>query len=94
MFITTLAIAHVRRNNEIAHARQLTLFSALHQCARDRDMAVPVFPDKAKVLKLAEVIQARLAHAQQLKMSGTQAINMQVGTELRSPALILYLPHV
>jgi hypothetical protein len=40
-------------------------------------MAVPVFPDKAKVLKLAEVIQARLAHAQQLKMSGTQAINMQ-----------------
>ena len=36
------------------------------------------FPDKARVLKLAEQIQARLAHAQQLKMSGQQVTNPQV----------------
>ena len=42
-------------------------------------MSVSAFPDVAKVRELAELIRVRLAHAQQLKMSGTQAVNPQVG---------------
>lgn len=41
-------------------------------------MSASVFPDKARVLKLAELIHTRLAHAQQLKMSATQTVNPQV----------------
>ena len=40
--------------------------------------ASSAFPDKARVLKLAEQIQARLAHAQQVKLSGQQPVNPQV----------------
>lgn len=40
------------------------------------------FPDKARVLKLAEQIHTRLTHAQQLKMSGTQTVNPQVNNFL------------
>ena len=55
-------------------------FSALVAHARPlKNMAASsAFPDKARVLKLAEQIQARLAHAQQVKLSGQQPVNPQV----------------
>ena len=47
------------------------------------------FAEKARILKLAEQIQARLFHAQQVKLSGQQSVNPQVSTrtQLRTAQL-------
>ena len=42
-------------------------------------MSLAAFPDEPRVRELAEQIRARLAHAQQLKLAGTPAVNPQVG---------------
>lgn len=42
-------------------------------------MSLLAFPEEPKVRELVELIRARLSHAQQLRLSGTPAVNSQVG---------------